>query len=207
VRPAAVRFFERPWLVNLILLGNYRRLGLAALEALGPRIEGKLLQVACVYGELTPNLCAHLAPDASLDVVDILPVQLENLRRKIGGDSRVSLIQSDSSDLPMAGACYDQVLLFFLLHEQPPETRRRTLEEAFRVLKPGGKLVLVDYSKPVAWHPVRFGLLPILGRLEPFAPALWRDGIVGHLPDGIRPRTIEQTPIFQGLYERVVITK
>lgn len=202
-----MRVFERPWLVNLILLGNYHRLGRAALEALGPRIEGRLLQVACVYGALTPTLCDHLAPGASLDVVDILPVQLDNLRRKLEGHPRGALIQADSGDLPMAGGSYDQVLLFFLLHEQPPETRRRTLEEAFRVLKPGGKLVIVDYSKPVSWHPVRFGLLPILGRLEPYARALWQDGIAGQLPDSIRPRITAQTPIFQGLYERVVITK
>lgn len=207
VRPKAVRVFERPWLINLILLGNYHRLVDAALEALAPPAGGKVLQVACVYGELSERLCARLPADGQLDVADILPQQLDNLRRKLGARTDVALIQADSAQLPMPPASYDRVLLFFLLHEQPPDVRKATLEEAFRVLKPGGKLVVVDYSRPVAWTPVRFTLLPILGRVEPFAPALWRHGLANMLPDSIRPRKIERTPFFLGLYDRLVLTK
>ena len=48
VHPNAVRLFERKWLVNAILFGNYGRLRDAALNELGGTIEGKTLQVACV---------------------------------------------------------------------------------------------------------------------------------------------------------------
>ena len=41
VHPNAVRLFERQWLVNLILWGNFARLRDAALDALGPRLEGR----------------------------------------------------------------------------------------------------------------------------------------------------------------------
>ena len=53
VHPNAVKVFERQWLVNLILWGNYRRLRDAALEDLGESLPGRTLQVACVYGDLT----------------------------------------------------------------------------------------------------------------------------------------------------------
>src|SRR5215472_10866386 len=56
VHPRAVRFFERQWLVNLILWGNYRRLRDAALDELGEALPGDTLQVACVYGDLTDRL-------------------------------------------------------------------------------------------------------------------------------------------------------
>lgn len=205
VRPAAVRFFERPWLVNLILLGNYRRLEQAALNALGPTISGKLLQVACVYGGLTADICRRLAPDARLDVVDILPVQLSNLGHKLGRQDQLRLMQADSADLPLEDASYDQVLLFFLLHEQPAEVRRRTLSEALRVLKPGGRLVIVDYSHPARWNPVRWLLLPWLGRLEPFARDLWRDGVRAQLPQTAQGLQIESRQMFGGLYEIVTL--
>jgi len=207
VHPAAVRFFERPWLINLILLGNYRRLSEAALEAMGTKIAGRCLQLACVYGDLTPRLCERLAEGASLDVVEVLPVQLENLRRKLGNHPQVQLRQEDSSALPMADASYDQALLFFLLHEQPAEVRRRTLEEAFRVVKASGQIVIVDYAKPCWWNPIRYLLLPILGRIEPFAPDLWRKGIIGLLPKTALHQKIQSRSVFGGLYQQVTITR
>src|SRR5436190_20310113 len=76
VHPKAVHVFEREWLVNAILFGHYGRLRDAALAELGEQVQGRTLQVACVYGNLTPRLQQRLAPDASLDVVDILPIQL-----------------------------------------------------------------------------------------------------------------------------------
>ena len=115
VHPNAVRLFERQWLVNFILWGNFARLRDAALDALGPRLEGRTLQIACVYGNLTERLRARLAPGGSLDVVDVLRVQLDNLARKLRGDPRVGLIQGDSAALDLPDAGYDRALLFFLL--------------------------------------------------------------------------------------------
>ena len=124
VHPRAVRLFERQWLVNLILWGNFGRLRDLALDALGKRLTGRTLQIACVYGDLSARLRARLTPAGSLDVVDVLKVQLENLARKLPGDPRVGLIQGDSAALEIDAASYDQALLFFLLHEQPEEVRR-----------------------------------------------------------------------------------
>ena len=57
IHPRAVRLFERQWLVNLILCGNYDRLRDSALVELGDAVGGTTLQVACVYGDLTSRLC------------------------------------------------------------------------------------------------------------------------------------------------------
>jgi hypothetical protein len=46
VHPGAVRVFERQWLVNLILWGNFSLLRDAALEELGSVVQGRTLQVA-----------------------------------------------------------------------------------------------------------------------------------------------------------------
>ena len=99
VHPKAVRVFERDWLVDTILFGNYGRLRDAALDELGQTVQGRTLQVACVYGDLTPRLRRRLAPDASLDVVDILPIQLANLAAKLPPDERVSLSGIDSGPI------------------------------------------------------------------------------------------------------------
>lgn len=205
VRPQAIQVFEREWLVNLILFNNYVRLCDAALAELGDTVHGRTLQMACVYGNLTPRLRERLAAEASLDVLDILPVQLDNLRRKLPPDERVALLHGDSSALGGPDGCYDQVLLFFLLHEQPEAVRRKTLAEALRVVRPGGKVVIVDYHRPVAWHPMRPLIRLVFKHLEPFAMDLWRHGVEAFLPD--EPVHAEKKTYFGGLYHKLVLTR
>lgn len=205
VHPKAVRLFERQWLVNLILWGNFAKLRDAALAELGETLPGRSLQVACVYGDFTPRLAGRVPADASLDVVDVLPIQLDNLRRKLSPGAHVNLINRDAADLGFAAASYDRVVLFFLLHEMPLEVRRRTLAEAMRVLKPGGQLVIVDYHRPASWHPLRAVMKWILRTFEPFAMDLWRHEVAEWLPAGAL--ALRKETFYGGLYQKLVLTR
>jgi ubiquinone/menaquinone biosynthesis C-methylase UbiE len=207
VHPKAVHFFEREWLVNLILFGNYKRLCDAALAELGETVQGRTLQVACVYGDLTPRLRQRLAPGAALDVVDVLPIQLRNLAAKMPADERVALLHGDSSALACPDASYDQVLLFFLLHEQPEHVRRATLAEAMRVVKPGGKVVIVDYHRPATLHPLRPLMRQVFKHLEPYAMDLWKHGVREFLPRDRPPQSITHKTWFGGLYQKLVLVR
>jgi ubiquinone/menaquinone biosynthesis C-methylase UbiE len=208
VHPNAVKVFERQWLANLILWGNYARLRDAALDLLGDVLPGRTLQVACAYGDLTPHLVERVsAGQGAVDIVDVLPVQLDNLRRKLAADAPARLLETDSSALPLPDASYDRVLLFFLLHEQPESWRRRTLAEAMRVLKPGGRLVIVDYAKPHWWNPLRYVFAPVLAALEPFALDLWREDVSGWMPALPPDRKIERRSYFGGLYQALVVDR
>ena len=207
LHPQGVRIFERQWLVNLILWGNYRELRDAALAAMGTPIDGTVLQIACVYGDFTEQLARRLGRTARLDVVDVAPVQLENLRRKIGSRPGVTLHQRDSANLGFRDAAYDHVVLFFLLHEQPDHARARTVEEALRVVRPGGKVIFVDYHRPARGNPFRYLMQPVLTLLEPFALDLWLNDIASWLPAAVRPAAIEKRTYFGGLYQKVVITR
>ena len=205
VHPRAIWFFERQWLVNLILWGNYPRLREAAIAELGDVLPGATLQVACVYGDLTGKLIGRVAAGGGrLDVVDVLPMQLENLRRKLPSGAPARLLAMDSADLRIPDASYDRALLFFLLHEQPTMHRQRTLSEVFRVVRPGGKIVIVDYARPRWWHPLRYLWQPLLAALEPFALDLWRHELAHWLPVAARGGWCKQS-FFGGLYQKVVI--
>lgn len=206
LHPRAVYLFERQWLVNLILWGNFARLRDAGLDALGTRLDGRTLQIACVYGNLTRRLIGRLNVGASLDVVDILPIQLQNLARKVPPSSAVNLIHGDSAGLDFRSASYDRALLFFLLHEQPEEVRRDTLAEALRVVKPGGKLVIVDYHRPHPLNPFYLPMTAILSMLEPYALDLWRHDLTEWFPPNRRIAAIERRTIFGGLYQVVRVT-
>ena len=97
-------------------------------------------------------------------------------------------------------------MLFFLLHEQPQLWRERTLKEIFRVVKPGGQIVIVDYAKPHWWNPLRYILPLLLAKLEPFALELWGQKIENWMPlSSFKP--VKKNRFFGGLYQTVVVTR
>jgi ubiquinone/menaquinone biosynthesis C-methylase UbiE len=206
VHPNAVRLFERQWLVNMILCGNFALLRDSVLDELGSAIYGRTLQVACVYGDFSVRLAERIGPGGSLNVIDVLPIQLENLRRKLSPSAPVTLHQRDSTGLGFADATYDQAVIFFLLHEQPPLARKQTIAEALRVVKPGGKLVIVDYHRPGWLHPLRYLLWPLLRTLEPYALDLWNHDIAEWLPNAARLTQIGKRTFCGGLYQKLMIT-
>ena len=207
VHPNAVRVFERQWLVNLILWGNFAKLRDAALQELGAIVNGKVLQVACVYGNFTEYLVKRLGPQGHLDVIDVAPVQIQNLHAKLKDARQVTVQRQDSNNLQFEDGSRDAVVLFFLLHEQPADVRKKSIAEALRVTKPGGKIIFVDYHRPVAINPFRYIMVPILTTLEPFAMDIWRNQITDWLPAGVKPAGVEKKTYFGGLYQKVVITR
>lgn len=207
VHPNAIAFWDRQWLINLILFGNFIRLRDTALSRLGGSLTGRTLQIACVYGDFSVRVADRISPGGSLDVVDVVPGQLQNLRRKLPANTLVRTIQRDSTSLQFDDASYDQVILFFLLHEQPDSVRRQTLSEAVRVLKPGGKLLIVDYHRPALLHPLRTFLQLILLWLEPFAMDIWRNEVISWFPADFHPKEVRKETTFGGMYQIISIQR
>lgn len=113
----------------------------------------------------------------------------------------------DASALNIPDAHYDNVLLFMLLHEQPQTYRERTLQEAFRVLKPGGKLIIVDYGAPAWWHPARCTTLPLYRRLKPYAVEVWKRGLPAVIPEQMAGHQWQTSTYFGGLFQKFVTIK
>lgn len=214
ISPTMIRTLDHQFLVDIVLWGHFSKLRDAAVDALQTEnglIQGKTLQMSCVYANLTEALVERLAPEASLDVIDVVPAQLENLCRKLHRSKsskldQVALSCHDANDLrDFEDESFDQVLLFFLLHETPDDVRQQALAEAYRVLKPnGGKLVLIDYHKPASllWQ----GIMSTMYRIyEPFAQDLWMHDLSSWMPEPLT--SIKKSTFFGGLYQRVVATK
>lgn len=207
LHPKALHFFEREWVVNLILWGNMRKLTQAVLTDMAVPRDSRVLQVACVYGEFSNLLASHLAGNGSrLELVDVAPIQLKNARAKLAARHNVEYHHQDSSELSFTDGHFEQTVVFFLLHEQPEAVRRRTIAEAIRVTRPGGKVVFVDYHGPRRRNPFRYLMKPVLTWLEPFAMDLWRQELPAFMPDTVRPEQIASEFYFGGLYQKVVLS-
>lgn len=191
---------DRGPVVSAILWGNYRRLVRAALEELGPGL--RVLQPACVYGSLSRRMALALGPNGHLDVCDVVPLQLDNCRRKLRGLENVSVFPRDAVS-PVAPT-YDAVCCFFLLHEMPAGLRRQAVACLLRAVKPGGRVVFVDYHKPHRANPLSPIMWAVLRCLEPFAMDLWRQDIMAMAGEVGTGFVWSQTTYFGGLYQKIV---
>ena len=100
---------------------------------------------------------------------------------------------------------FEETVVFFLLHEQPEDARRKTIAEAIRVTRPGGRVIFVDYHGPRRSNPMRYVMKPILAMLEPYAMDLWREELPAYMPPEIKPEQISSNFYFGGLYQKVVL--
>jgi len=206
LHPNSFYFFEREWVVNLILWGNMKRLTAAVLDELTLEPESRVLQVACVYGDFSNRVADHLVKTGShLDVLDVAPIQIENVQKKLDRHQNVAAHLQDSTAMAFPDASFDETVVFFLLHEQPEDARRKTVEEAIRVTRPGGKVIFVDYHGPRRSNPMRYVMKPILTWLEPFAMDLWREELPAFFPASLKPEQIDSEFYFGGLYQRIVL--
>ena len=80
-----------------------------------------------------------------------------------------------TNNLPYPDDSFDRVLSSIMIHHLKTHDKKKTAQEVFRVLKPGGQLHIVDFGKPVTWYGKMLG--PFLHRFEEA-----NDNIDGSLP-------------------------
>ena len=79
------------------------------------------------------------------------------------------------------------------------------LAEALRVVRPGGRIVIVDYHPPAKYNPLWYLMRAVFATLEPFAIDLWRHEVVEYLPAA--PASVEKRSYFGGLYQKLVLVR
>lgn len=206
LHPKSFYFFEREWVVNLILWGNMKKLTDAALAEISPKPHSRVLQIACVYGDFSNRLAQHLkAYESRLDLVDVAAIQLRNVTKKLSKENNVAFHHQDSSNMSFPDDSFEDTVVFFLLHEQPEDVRRKTIAEAIRVTRPGGRIIFVDYHGPRRSNPMRYVMKPILSWLEPFAMDLWREELPAFMPESIMPEQVKSEFYFGGLYQKIIL--
>lgn len=106
-----------------------------------------VLDLGCGSGTLLRS-ALQLHPDCRFTGVDIDERMLVRARKKLGGLGSVRWLRGPATQLPIENASMDVVTSSLLLHHLTPEEKRDTLLEIVRVLRPGGRLLLVDFCRP-----------------------------------------------------------
>jgi len=131
--------YDRRW-------AAYNQRSLALLRArVADRRMGDVLDLGCGTANLLPRLAEWGARFDRYVGVDVSMEMLLAARPKLASTSiPAALADADAEALPFPAASFDTVVSASVLHDVPSPAR--ALTEARRVLRPGGRLLLVDWS-------------------------------------------------------------
>jgi demethylmenaquinone methyltransferase/2-methoxy-6-polyprenyl-1,4-benzoquinol methylase len=155
---------------------HWRRVAVRALD-LAP--GALVLDVAAGTGMLSLQLCAAGARVLAIDLSwRMLQVGARRDRSRSSGHGRLWWCNADALRLPLADASCDDVAIAFGLRNLPDPAAG--LAEFARVVRPGGRLVVLEFSRP-AWAPFRAAYagalrhgVPAVARLVSSDPASYR---------------------------------
>jgi MPBQ/MSBQ methyltransferase len=126
-----------------------RRLARESLALLDLRPGERVLDAGCGQGWTSAEMARR---GASVLGIDLLPESVERARERYGADPNVHFAALDATALPqkaegfaLSAGSIDRVHCLETAFHFGPDGRRAFLAEAWRILRPGGRLVLVDF--------------------------------------------------------------
>jgi demethylmenaquinone methyltransferase/2-methoxy-6-polyprenyl-1,4-benzoquinol methylase len=180
---------------DLMSLGMHRLWKRFALGNTGLRPGQQALDVAGGSGDLALGMARQVGETGKVFLTDINPAMLAHGRAKLvdaGESSNVEYAIADAEDLPFESGSFHCVTIGFGLRNVT--RKQKALESMFRVLRPGGRLLVLEFSHPAApglkplYDSYSFKVLPWLGKVVAKDEASYR-----YLAESIRMHPDQET--------------
>ncbi len=160
-------------LMNDVLSGGMHRLWKRfTIELSGVRPGNRVLDIAGGTGDLTRQFSRLVGPTGEVVLADINDSMLKVGRDRLldkGVAGNVQFVQADAEALPFPDNHFDVITIAFGLRNVT--RKENALRSMLRVLKPGGRLLVLEFSKPgskllaKAYDAYSFGFMPLAGKL------------------------------------------
>jgi demethylmenaquinone methyltransferase/2-methoxy-6-polyprenyl-1,4-benzoquinol methylase len=133
---------------DLMSLGTHRMMKRILVEMSGARPGHRILDLAGGTGDLAALFAPVVAPGGRVVLVDINAAMLERGRDRLldEGITDVEFVRADAEQLPFPDRAFDVVTIAFGLRNVTDKDR--ALRDMRRVLRPGGRLLVLEFSKP-----------------------------------------------------------
>jgi|SRR5665647_255333 len=197
--------------ISAILLFQYHHLVSKIVSELA-RMDlrkKKLLITSCAFGNVIPRVVKAAVESGAERVLiaDIIQNELVHAKSKLGEYSgKVEFVEDNATSMKQQEGSVAANVIFFLLHELPHHLKSQALNEAGRMLAPGGKLFLAEFHRPQLWV-LRALSWTYFKVFEPLGLALWdtHDPLV--YLENTGGWKCERTTYFFGNFQIITATK
>ncbi|RXS41579.1 bifunctional demethylmenaquinone methyltransferase/2-methoxy-6-polyprenyl-1,4-benzoquinol methylase UbiE [Idiomarina sp. 29L] len=157
---------------DLMSFGIHRLWKRYTIDCSGVRKGMKVLDIAGGTGDLTAQFSRRVGPEGEVVLADINDAMLKVGRDKLrdrGVVGNVRYVQADAEELPFDDNTFDVITIAFGLRNVTDKDK--ALSSMLRVLKPGGRLLILEFSKPVSatlnqvYDFYSFNILPKMGQV------------------------------------------
>jgi ubiquinone/menaquinone biosynthesis C-methylase UbiE len=135
--------------VEVLFRGTANAMRRQALPPLGEIFNGRdqrklrLIDLGCGTGRFL-DFVKQAWPRLPAVGIDLSEPYIRHARRHLKRWARINFMVANAEDIPLPDKSCDAVTSIFMMHELPPKVRRTVIREAARVLKPHGRLILID---------------------------------------------------------------
>ncbi|MDO6459282.1 bifunctional demethylmenaquinone methyltransferase/2-methoxy-6-polyprenyl-1,4-benzoquinol methylase UbiE [Granulosicoccaceae sp. 1_MG-2023] len=157
---------------DLMSMGIHRIWKRFTIDQSGVRYGQRVLDIAGGTGDLTARFAKRVGPEGEVILADINSSMLNVGRDRLtdrGVVGNVRYVQANAECLPFEDDSFDCVSIAFGLRNVTD--KQKALESMYRVLKPGGRLLVLEFSKPnvpglsKVYDVYSFTALPVMGKL------------------------------------------
>ena len=180
---------------DVMSLGIHRWWKKCAIDLLGVHAGQTVLDVAGGTGDLTAKISKRVGPQGKVILSDINNSMLAMGKNRLldqGIFSNILTVQANAEQLPFPDHYFDRIIIGFGLRNVT--NKNAALRSMYQILKPGGRLVILEFSKPLLpglkplYDAYSFHVLPWLGEKILHDPDSYR-----YLAESIRMHPDQET--------------
>ena len=132
-----------------VTLGREGALRQATLDLAQVKAGDCVLEVGCGTGTLTLAARRQVGPTGQVFGIDVIPGMIELSQRKAAqAHENITFQLGAIDDIPFSANQFDVVMCSFMIFHMSENTRRKGIAEIYRVLKPQGRLLVLDLALP-----------------------------------------------------------
>jgi ubiquinone/menaquinone biosynthesis C-methylase UbiE len=139
--PRAYELFANAW-----FLGQRARVFDRLVTASGAQPGERVLDIGCGTGYFSRQIAPIVGPDGTVVGIDPSQPMLDYATRH--APANCTFQAAGAEDLPFGDASFDLIVSSLAFHHIPSEHRGDAVREMFRVLRPGGRLLIADVRPP-----------------------------------------------------------